>query len=489
VKQAMDHFSLHYPTPEETLECIRYSTDLYWKNEKEISEIYELLKGLEPIERAAFVYVGDLYHLRKYNDSVVRRFIKKLSTKATTPLDDPSPYMTGLDNDTKAFVSLLSAEELDGEVLDNLEKKNPEAYRKIAHTVKNTFDCLNEHQLLIKAFWTTDNVPASIAYLRDSIRRAAVTSDTDSTIFTTQDWVEWYVGEINFSEEAKAVSCAMVYLATQAIIHVLAIQSTIMGVVPDKLNVLAMKNEYAFPVFSLTAMAKHYYSYMSAREGNVFKEFDLEIKGVYLKDSNCPPAIMKQAQDLICTIMDKVIAGDKLSLKALYELIAGIEKQVIDSIKSGSPEFLAGGSIKDMGSYTNPASSPYQHYLLWQKVFAPVYGDAPEPPYSAVRISLDINNKTQMEDWLNSIENPDIKENLLQWMKEQNKTVIPTLLLPRPVVEMVGIPKEIIKGIDIRKLVFSITRPFYLILESLGIYMKNDNNTRLIFDMVYGEAI
>lgn len=489
IKQAMDHFNLHYPTPEEALECVTYSTDLYWKNEQEISEIYELLKGLTPLERATFIYVGDLYHLRKYNDDVVRKFIGTLSTKAATPLDDPAPYMTNLDNDTKAFVSLLCTKELNGEVLDKLADKDPEAYAKIAHTVKNTFECLDQHQLLIKAFWTTDNVPASIAYLRDSIRRAAVTSDTDSTIFTTQDWVEWYVGEINFTEEANAVSYAMVYLATQAIIHVLAIQSTIMGVVPDKLNVLAMKNEYAFPVFSLTAMAKHYYSYMSAREGNVFKEFDLEIKGVYLKDSNCPPAVMKQAQDLICDIMDNVIAGKKMSINALYQLIAGVEKQIIDSIKSGSSEYLAGGSVKDIGSYTNPSSSPYQHYLLWQAIFAPVYGDAPPPPYSAVRISLDINNKTQMQAWVDSIQNPDIKENLIRWMKEQNKTVIPTLLLPRPVVEMVGIPKEIVQGMDIRKIVFSITRPFYLILESLGIYMKNDNNTRLIYDTVYGETI
>lgn len=487
IKKAMDKFNLYYPTAEDTIECIRYSTDLYWRNEVEIKEIFELLQTLEPIERAAFLYVGDLYHLRKYNDGVVRKFIKQLSTKSNTPIEDPSPYLDNIDNDTKAFVSLLSSKELDGLTLKELKDVNWENYCKIGQTVKNIFQCLEDHELIIKAFWVTDNIPASVSYMRESIRRSAVTSDTDSTIFTTQDWVEWYVGEINFSEEANAVSYAIVYLATQAIIHVLAIQSTMMGVVEENLNVLAMKNEYAFPVFFLTSMSKHYYSYMSAREGNVFKEFDTEIKGVYLKDSNCPPEVMAKVKKLICEVMDTVIAGKLISIKYVYEYIANIEKEIIDSVLKGDVRYLSGGNVKDAQSYVNPSSSPYQHYKMWQYVFASTYGDAPPPPYQSVKISLDINNKTQMKQWVDKIKNPTIKENLLSWMREQNKDVISTLMLPKPVVENTGVPKDIIEGLNVRKLVFSITRPFYFILESLGIYMKNDNNTRLVYDYVYGD--
>lgn len=486
IQQAMDKFGLEYPRVVDVMECITYSTDLYWKSFDELVAIKRLVEGLTPIERAAFVYVGDLYHLRKYNSNVVNTFIRKLITKATVPAENAEEIIKAMDNDTKAFVSLLCTKELEGGVLSDLKENNPYNYGIIAQTVLNIFDALKEYELIIKAFWVTDNVPASVAHLRSSLRRSAITSDTDSTIFTVQDWVQWYVGKIDFSEEANSVAYAMVYLATQAIIHVLAIQSTMMGVVPEKLNVLAMKNEYFFPVFSLTAMAKHYYSYMSAREGNVFKEFDTEIKGVYLKDSNCPPAIMKQAQDLICNIMDNVIAGEKMSIYALYELIGGIEKQIVDSVRSGKSEYLAGGSVKDSSSYTNPDSSPYQHFLLWQHVFAPIYGEAPPPPYSAVKVSLDINNKTQMKEWLNRIKDETIRENLESWLKLKKRDVIQTLLLPRPVVELSGIPKEAVQAIDIRKLVMSITRPFYLILESLGIYMKNDNNTRLVYDQIYG---
>jgi len=489
IAKVMDEFSLQYPTADEVMDCIMYSVKLYWKGEVELSIVRKLVDGLDPIDRAAFVYVGDMYHLRKHNDSFVRKFIYELSTKAKEPIDNPDDYIEGMDNDTKAFVSLLCTTELDGGQIGDLKEKDPRAYGIMGATVKNTFDVLNRYADVIHAFWVTDNVPASVAHIRNSIRRLAITSDTDSTIFTTQDWVDWYVGKIDFSEEANAVSYTMVYLATQAIVHVLAIQSTTMGVEANKLNVLAMKNEYAFPVFVLTSMAKHYYSYMSAREGNVFSELETEIKGVYLKDSNCPAVIMDKAQNLMREVMDNIMAGDQMSIKKLYRIIGGIEKTIVDSIQSGSPEYLPSGSIKDRGSYSNenPYSSPYNHYLMWQRVFSPTYGDSPAPPYPAVRVTLDIRNKTQMKQWVDSMERPEIVERMGIWMKESNKDIIATLMLPREVIEQSGIPPDVIKGINIRKLVYSITRPFYLILESLGIYMKNDDNTRLVYDYVHGE--
>ncbi|WP_227625177.1 family B DNA polymerase, partial [Klebsiella pneumoniae] len=64
---------------------------------------------------------------------------------------------------------------------------------------------LGDYAILINAFWVTNNMPASVAWIRDSVRQVAITSDTDSTIFTVQDWVQWYCGKVDFSEEAFAV--------------------------------------------------------------------------------------------------------------------------------------------------------------------------------------------------------------------------------------------------------------------------------------------
>lgn len=484
LQKAIDTYGLVYPSVEQTMDCINYSTDLYWRNQRQSEEIRLLIKGLTDIERASFVYTADLYHLAQFNEDVVRRFLKQLSTKATTPIDNPIPLIDSMDADLTAFVSLLCSKDLAGRTIKDVKKSDPHVSGIIGATVKNIQDCLDEWQLLIRALWVSDNVPASVAYIRNSVRRTAVTSDTDSTIFTVQDWVKWYCGEISFSDEAYAIDYTMVYLSTQSIIHVLALLSTTLGVVEEKLNVLAMKNEYAFPVFSLTSMAKHYYAYMSAREGNVFKELDTEVKGVYLKDSNCPPEIMKEVNKTICGIMDTVMAGKKISINAIYRNIAQIENNILESVKKGDSRFLAGGQVKSANSYVKPSQSPFVHYEMWEEVFAPVYGNAPEPPYRAIKVSLDMKNQTQLWEWVDAIADEGIRERLRTWLKRGNKTGLTSLLLPRPIVEVNGLPKEVIDAMNIRKLIYSTVRPFYLVLESLGVYMVNDHNTRLVSDVV-----
>lgn len=482
LQQVVDTYSLVYPSIDDVMGAITYSTNLYWRDAKQVAEIRMLVSGLTDLERAAFLYVGDLYHLAKHNDSVVRTLLGKLSSKATVPAENPDQPIKAMDNDLKAFVSLLCAKELDGQTIKVLRETNPHGYGIMAATAVNVKNVLVEYQLLIDGLWVTDNVPSSVAYIRDSIRRTAVTSDTDSTIFTVQDWVQWYCGEITFDETAMAIDYTMVYLASQAIIHVLAKLSTTLGVVPEKLNVLAMKNEYAFPIFSLTPMAKHYYAYQSAREGNVKKVMDTEIKGVYLKDSNCPPAIMKQVGETINEIMDTVIAGRKVSINKLYAQIGGIEQDIYDTIIKGSSDFLAGAPVNAKDSYSSKGSTPYTHYELWQHVFAPKYGDAPEPPYRAVRVSLDINNRTELAAWLGSLEDQQLAERFREWLKMRGTGAISSLLLPQPIVEHVGVPPEVVAAMNIRKLIYSTVRPFYLVLESLGIYMVNQHNTRLVSD-------
>jgi len=143
-------------------------------------------------------------------------------------------------------------------------------------------------------------------------------------------------------------------------------------------------------------------------------------------------------------------------------------------------------SIKTPDSYKNPASSPYSHHEFWQEVFSPVYGPAPELPYSAIRVSLDVKNKTQQKEWLDKIADEGIRTRFINWMRSKNKEMVPTLLLPRAMVENIGMPKEVVCAMNIRKLIYSTVRPFYLVLESLGIYMVNENQTRLVSDVVYG---
>jgi hypothetical protein len=488
IEKAMSLYGFRAPTVDEVMELILYSTHHYWTNKSQIAEIRKLVEGMNDLQRSAFAYVGDCWHLAKFNDGPMRVFMARLSMKVEVPLEleEAKVYVKGMDADLKAFVSLLCAKELQGLGLGRLLEVNPTSYCLIGATIKNIHHVLNEYQYLIKAFWVSDNMPASVAWIRDSVRHVAITSDTDSTIFTVQNWVEWYTGKIDFSETAFAVDYTMVYLATQSIIHVLAMLSTTLGVVPEKLNVLAMKNEFAFSVFSLTSMAKHYYAYKAAKEGNVFSKLEEEIKGVYLKDSNCPPQIMKQVTSTMCEIMDCIIDGKKIKITEIMQRVADIEHGIIGSVMRAESTYLARTQVKDPAAYVNPGQSPYQHYLLWERVFRPKYGEAPKPPYSAIKVSLDLPNKTALGLWLDTIEDPQIKQTLTDTYA--GKTNATTLLLPKDVVELTGLPKEVLSAMNIRKLVYSTVRPFYLILESLGVFLSNDNNTKLVSDFVPASA-
>lgn len=492
VGKAVETYGLTIPSVDQVMDVILYSTRHYWRNNKQELEVRKLVEGLQPLERVAFVYVGDMWHLAKYNPTFVHTFLQIMSSKpagTTLSYADAKVYVKGMDNDLKAYVSLICAKELDGRTLKKLQESAEQGNANDIHGIcvmgefaKKVIETLEQYALLIEAFWVTDNVPASVARIRNSMRHVAITSDTDSTIFAVENWVEWYLGKVDFSEEAFSINYTMVYLASQSIIHVLAKLSTILGVIPEKLNVLAMKNEFAFSVFGLTSMAKHYFAYKAAREGNVFKHLEEEIKGVYLKDSNCPPQIMAVVTETIKEIMDTVIADQQISMIDLYRKIANIELGIIDSVVKGKSEYLARSSVKTANSYTNPSQSPYQHYVYWQDIFAPHYGDAPELPYPAIKVSLDLSNKTAIQEWIASIENPEVAAKIAKHFA--NKPGMTTLLLPKDNVERRGLPKEVVQAMNIRKLVYSTVRPFYLILEALGIFLVNGNNTKLVSDFV-----
>lgn len=486
IANALSKYGIVYPTMEQTMACITRSSDLYWRDMIEGESIRALVGRLSPVQRAAVVYVGDFYHLAEYNRDFCHHFLDQLSSKATVPLsvEEASQYIGAMDDDLKAFVSMLCEKELYGTNLKKLKVENPEGYGIMGATAKAIPEVLDQYAEMIQALWVTNCMPASIAALPTIIRRCAIASDTDSTIFTTQHWTKWFVGTLDFSPKSRAISSTMVYLASQAIRHVLAKLSVNMGVTRENLHKLAMKNEYAFPVFALTGRAKHYYANMSAREGNVYVEFKKEIKGVALRNSNVPKHVNDKAHGLIDEIMDTIYKGNKLSLTKIQKTIGAMEDSIRNSIMNGKYDYMTRMQIRDVSSYTKPESSVFVYYDMWEKVFAPKYGHAEAPPYGAIKIAMNTEKPAKLKAWLASIEDPALAERMIKWLEANNKKHFTALYLPESILSTTGIPKEVIIGVNIRKLIFATMEPFYLILESLNIHMKNKWLTRLVSDKV-----
>ena len=479
----LDKYELRYPTIEETINCYKYSTDLYWHGIKDHEQIALLVSKLSDIQRAAFVYTGDLYHLKKYNEVAIRKFIGKLSARGkSTDIKDLDIYSKSHESIVNLAAQICS-DILKGKKVSNIKGTND--YLIYISTIENIYNTLTEYESFINVFFTNNNVPSSMAVFPSSIRRCAVTSDTDSTIFTVQDWVVWFFNKMSFDTEATAVGATMIFIASESITHILAKMSANFGIREDRIDKIAMKNEFYFPIFTPTDVTKHYYALRSYQEGIVFENNETEIKGVHLKASNAPKIIIKDAEKMMLYILNTVADNKKISIKYILKWIADREREIESTIRKGGHDYFKLQQVKAIDSYKkgNEAST-YQQYMLWEKVFAPKYGSAPNPPYTAIKVNMDINSPMATKEWLERIVDREIADKLAEWLQNKDsKAFGGTFILPEQLVSARGIPEEIVMAIDIRKLIFDASGIYYLILETLGVYLINKKHSIMAYDL------
>lgn len=487
---AVQTYNLHLPTAEDMMECILYSTHHYWKNGPIQKRIFDICNGLTPIERAAFIYTGDLYHLAKHNTDLVRTFIVELGqVNHTEHVADPDSVLKGLDDYTMSFVNALCFEFMMGKPMKDLPTKYPEDHVKLAATALHVLRTLEKYRVMIEGLWKPLILSPSIAVLPSIVRRAVVTSDTDSSIFTNQYWVEFVCGKLSFDADAFRVGNTTTFLTAQMVRHTLALMSANLGIENTQIHQISMKNEYYFNEFFLTSSAKHYFAEQNSREGGVFKVPKLEIKGVELRSSNAPDSVMSQVKDYAKYIMQFAMSGGKMTYRDVFQPIYQVEKDILDDIRTGGYKYLRSMQIKDKDSYVDAEdSSAYQHHLFWMDVFAPKYGYPDNPPYRAVKVSLTTNNRTRMANWIAGIKDEALRDRLSTWQQRTGKVSLTTVMLPEQIIAQHGVPSEILDAADIRKLIFGIVSPFYLILESIGIYMKDKTISRLVVDF-YDELV
>lgn len=480
IKSACEEFNLYLPTAEDCINIVRFSTQYYWTNATYEAEIYEYLQSLTPYERAAFAYTGDMYHIDKYNGEFTKQFLTDMCRMIEGKCENPKEIISNLDDNFLATSTYLCAPIIKGYSLADAEEEKPEAYNAVALTAINLKETLVKYQSFIEGFLRQDYLPLSIADFPESMRKSVPTSDTDSTIFTIQYWCHKY-GDIPYSHETNSIQYVMTFLIAGLTEHTLKMYSRNLGIGDEQLGQLEMKNEYIFPTFGLTSLAKHYFNYMSAQEGNVYDKLVTDIKGVNMRSSNAPPEVNANCKKLIEKIMMMQINGEKIYLKDIIAPIAQQELEIINALLSGDSNVYNTVQIKDHISYTQGTDAPaYKAHLFWNQVFGDKYGQAPLPPYRAIKVGVGLKNKTAVASWLNSLTDGPIKENLKKWVEEEGKKDVTTFRLPKSTIETSGIPEEIRPIINVRKLALEIMKPYYYFLEAAGIYMLNDKYTRLI---------
>lgn len=485
ISRCVELYQLHIPTVAEVMECVRWSTDLYWTSPKNIKVIESLVSGFSDMERVAVVYVADFYHLHKHNPKFVMELLRELAIPGDEQLDQVSDEeYSKLDGDTKILANFLNFDSLCSRNNERLaEDGEMHLWDRVKATGVKTIRTLERYRLLIEALWLTRTVPSSVHAFPTAYRRAVLISDTDSTMFTCQYWVKQAFGHVSHSVEAKRMVFVVIYLISHMVAHVLAIQSANMGVSLSKMRLLAMKNEYYFAVLALTTRAKHYFASQDAKEGVMFPKARLEVKGVGLRDSKVPKHVNDKAQDMMMRIIDTFKSEKLLCMRDILTEIADIERDIYEDVKRGGYAYMTTGQVKTPDSYSRGEDTPaYQQYLLWSEVFAPTLGETLPPPYSVVKVSVKAERKTELEEWCEAMNNPELASRLKAWLMERKRAGITTLLVPESVAETSGIPQVIVAGVDARKIIFNTMGAFYLILESFGFFFQDKKISRLVSD-------
>ena len=188
-------------------------------------------------------------------------------------------------------------------------------------------------------------------------------------------------------------------------------------------------------------------------------------------------------------IVGAVAMGEgRISTKWAIDEVLAVENSIIQNIKNGNASEFTTMRLNDKLAYKNHESSNYRYHDLWNSVFAPKYGIAENPPYTAIKVSLSTSNRSKLTRWVSNIQDKELSDRLKQWLVEKEVDSLAMLLLPPSIVAEKGVPEEIIPAIDYRGIVYSSCVAFYLVLEALGIYSVDDKKNRLLSD-IYTDPI
>lgn len=482
--ETIRHFNIVIPTVDDIMEMVQESSKHYWHNREFMEHIRQFVSTLDAVERAAVLYTGDLSSLYKLNKELIGGFITNLATKQHTPPPDITikSMESSMPEDFINLAKMVCREETRG--IDKLsEIAGTPAYDTVLATAHHIGMTVLNYGKLIRTFFVTDSLPPSVAYVPEMMRHAVVTGDTDSTIFTVENWVEWLTGKVGFDDFSKSISDAVVFLASQTVVDILATMSTNFGAAKEYLFLVTMKNEFKFDVFVPMQMTKHYFAVRSAQEGRVKAKPDMEIKGVHMKSSAAPEHINEIAKKMMEDITADVHDRQCIDAESYIKRVVEVEHMVMDAIKAGTPEYFKRANIKPPSAYTKgEAESPYRFYTFWQEVFAPKYVNCPIPPYDGIGITLLTDRRAVLNEHLAQLPDQALAKRWRDWLDRNGRDNMGSIALSGEVLNMMGgIPDEILQIVDTRKMVKTICGTFYHLMDALGFTLTERNNGVTLF--------
>ena len=483
IKYVMDKFYLHYPTDEELVLYFKDSMFLYKDiTEEDTMNMYSIISKLEPEEKAFIYYNYSLYSLIKSNKDFFYNFVKKLYNK-DVPKEDDLEKIHDIDKDVLNSIFIYESDLVENEFnMSEAIKKYPNGVRDILSYCLNFESIIKEYDEIFQCFFLTDVYIQNVwEHHPTFVRKSVFISDTDSAIFTGYKTIDLLKDQIKFEDNIfkSYIHTVLVFYIQKTLGHVFSLMCIGSGIDEKDISRLTMKNEFYFPVCITTPSKKHYMGEITIQEGKLIKP-KLEIKGLGLVGSNLPKITTNRLQTILKNLINTIEKDDEFSIEKILNECVDYEREIYDSLIKGERTYISLSSINIKENYKIPLSSNYFNYMFWDEVFARTYGNL-ELPNKALMIPVN-TNKHYLEsiNWDEDLRNidPELIIRKDNFFEKYNREISNMLISPH----FTCIPDIFIKIMDIRKIIYTNNRPFYLLLRSMGLVFNESKMLTLFSD-------
>lgn len=451
----------------------------------QMASVDRLVSRLTPLEVTFLFYYCNLRHIMWYNSEIFKGFIHYVFDTSKVQLD---PNVTAddifkQDETVLAITTVGLAKEFNNYSIKIIVEEHPELIPKVVAYCKSIEKKVHMLDLLFDTFVNTDADIPEVRKKQMTWRNTVIISDTDSEIFTAAEWDDWYRGGIHYdiTDESYQITSLVIYWLHHSVRHACYRYSILHGVSPEHRRVLAMKNEFLYPIMLLFGIKKTYCGIQAVQEGVILPKPKADIKGQTLRGSSICSTSLDFIQNFIENdVLYPSIQG-KLSANKLIDKVLGWEHNIMDSIKRGETEFLQITSLKYERDYSDPEStSVFFAWMFWQAVYAKQYGDV-QPPAKVIYVSL----YTPTAGYYQELEkmNKHVYQETMKFVEQHKK--FPNNVLINPAAN--AIPKEIIPLVDYKKIIYHNCSALYRVLNKLniGVAHLNKETKTLLMDL-YG---
>ena len=483
ITYVMNKYQMKHVTQEQ---LYNYYKDFFtrYTRESDYFEVRELIYTLTPIQVDFLFYYCNLRNIMQYNEHTFKPLIQDLLNVTNY---QPVPNATTDDlfkipEDIRTVVTVAFTDALGGKSVDDITKTDKELIPLFVGIAKGLTAKLNSLDEIFEAFVNTwVDIPNKKIRGSLSKRNTVILQDTDSSMFTTKQWDNWYSGlkeKFSVDNTSLAINALCVYWLTNAVKFAMYRFSVKHGVTTPYMSTLSFKNEFLFTVMLLMTQKKTYCNLIKVKEGVVMTKPKPDIKGQALRGSAKSPEINQFIEDLLVNDIMIPASHGKLSAYALIEKVVNFEIRIKNSYEQGYTTFLNTDSLKFDKDYKNPDQPILQGFRFWEDLLAKKYGSISRP---AKVISFTSIYPSQ--EYLANLETkfPKFHKKLVEWMALHAKW--PSKLIINPSLDRV--PPEIVGLIDVKHLININCKAIYDVMNRLNVNCGNPD-MNILFSELYG---